>query len=274
MLARRCRSHTACDAKLHAYLYTWGDGRQTLEGEHIPVRVEPLELINIESMLLLPTVIEHIIDERSPLHHLSHDDLVRRNAEVVVTFEAVSDFGDSFMVRQSYLNSEIHWGHTFVPITHKATEGSLQHLVDLSRFHDVQPTGNLPQLPPGELSRAVLQDGSVLLPNTLPYPALGANTLAVSDKCTLLARDKVPYLMFRVGDTRPGQNLEVHVRAYLFEWVAHTTKEGELIPYTTQVRSLSARPRFASAVDSRKLACFVDFDSSTVLHSPPLHLLH
>ena len=221
------------------FLYTWGDGRLTLEGEHIPVRIEPMDVGNVESMLLLPTVLEHTIDERSPLHHLSHDELVARNAEIVVTFEGVSDFGDSFMVRRSYLPSEIHWGSFFVPIMQKAGPGGLQHLVDLSRFHDVVAMETLPtSLPPGEQSRTVLAGGSSLQPRTLPYPSLGDNTLVVSDSCVVMSRDKARCLAFRVGDTRPGQMLEVHVRAYLYEWVPHTTKEGEVLPYSMSVRAL------------------------------------
>lgn len=222
---------------MRAFLFTWGDGRHTLEGEHVPYRVEPMELVQgVESMLLLPYVLEHVIDERSPLHGLSHDDLVARNAEIVVTFEGVSDFGDSFMVRQSYLASELHWGSLFVPVTQKAPRGSMQHVVDLSRFHDVMMQADLPQLPPGEISRHVLEAGAGQQKRTLPFPALGENTLVVSDACVLTARDKARQLMFRVGDTRPGQMVEAHVRAYLYEWPGQTTKEGEQLPYTVTVR--------------------------------------
>lgn len=35
-----------------AYLYTWGKGRTTAEGEHIPVRTEPLEIHHIDGMLV------------------------------------------------------------------------------------------------------------------------------------------------------------------------------------------------------------------------------
>lgn len=70
-----CRSSTACDAKLRAYMYTWGEGRRTMEGEFLPVRVEPLDLGNVDGMLLLPQTIEHTVDERSPMFGLDHDTL-------------------------------------------------------------------------------------------------------------------------------------------------------------------------------------------------------
>jgi hypothetical protein len=231
-----CRSTTACDAQLRAFLYTWGDGRITLEGEHVPCRVERMELTpSAESLLVLPYVQEHTIDERSPLFNLSHDDLVARSAEIVITFEGVSDFGDNFMVRTSYLASEIQWGCHFVPITYKAPPGTTQHSVDLSRFHDAIPQVDLPELPKGELSRSILAGGVTLAPQTLPYPGLGDNTLVLSDLCVISMRDKSRMLMFRVGDSRPGQMLEVHVRAYLYEWAPRITKEGEQLPLNVQV---------------------------------------
>lgn len=54
-------------------------------------------------------------------------------AEIVVTFDGQSELGDSFMTRQSYLPSEIHWGCVFVNIIQQAQAGCMQHSIDLSR---------------------------------------------------------------------------------------------------------------------------------------------
>jgi hypothetical protein len=89
-------------------MYTWGKGRTTAEGERIPgaprriasqlsvasadrqctlrqipipsgmfdaVRCEPLDLGYIDGMLILPLIIEHTIDERSPLCGHTYDSL-------------------------------------------------------------------------------------------------------------------------------------------------------------------------------------------------------
>ncbi len=64
------------DPKVKAYLYTFGHGRRTAEGESIPVRVEPLEMPPIAGRLLLPLAVEHTIDEKSPLFGHTHDSLV------------------------------------------------------------------------------------------------------------------------------------------------------------------------------------------------------
>ena len=59
---------------VRAYLYTWG-GRRTAEGEKIPVRIEDLDIGYIDGMLLLPLVVEHGIDERSPLYGHTYESL-------------------------------------------------------------------------------------------------------------------------------------------------------------------------------------------------------
>jgi hypothetical protein len=56
------------------------------------------------------------------------------DAEVVVLFEGVTETGALFSGKRSYLPTEIHWGYTFVPITHQSHSSSTFHCVDLSRF--------------------------------------------------------------------------------------------------------------------------------------------
>jgi hypothetical protein len=38
------------------------------------------------------------------------------NAEIIVTFEGTTEFGNPFMARQSYLPTEIHWGARCRPL--------------------------------------------------------------------------------------------------------------------------------------------------------------
>ena len=61
---------------MRAFLYTWGGGRTTAEGEHIPFRMDPIELQHAEHVsLVLPLTLEHEIDERSPLYGHTYDSL-------------------------------------------------------------------------------------------------------------------------------------------------------------------------------------------------------
>ncbi|KAK9916760.1 hypothetical protein WJX75_006642 [Coccomyxa subellipsoidea] len=209
------RRSQVVEPKVKAYLYTWGEGRRTAEGEHIPARVECLDIGYIDGMLLLPLIIEHTIDERSPLIGHTFDTLMAVNAEIIVTFEGTTEFGNPFMARQSYLPTEIHWGHKFVSIIGVPPPGQTHYKVDISRLHDVEPLEGLEMLPPAQLSRLVAAKAL----RTVPYPLLGENTLVISDSIVLAPDDKGQLaLIVRVGDTYPNQHLEVVVRMYLYRW--------------------------------------------------------
>ncbi|KAK9825397.1 hypothetical protein WJX81_000403 [Elliptochloris bilobata] len=211
------------EPKAKAYLYTWGQGRTTSEGEFIPVRVEELNIGYIDGMLLLPLIIEHTIDERSPLIGHTFESLMAADAEIIVTFEATTEFGNPFLTRQSYLPNEIHWGHQFAQMIHAPADGGTNYIVDISRLHDVEPQEGLEMMPPVTLSRLVV--GKAM--RTVPYPLLGENTLAIADTLVLAPDENGDQaLMFRVGDTYPNQHLEVVVRCYLYRWKV-TRKPGE-----------------------------------------------
>ena len=103
------RQRTSMSPLLTAQLYTWGD-RRTAEGEAIPVLVQDLPLTYSDKAMLLPVVVEHSVDERSPLYGHTRASLAEAGAEVVVAYEGTSDAGGRFVVRRSYLPDEIHFG--------------------------------------------------------------------------------------------------------------------------------------------------------------------
>ena len=59
--------------------------------------------------------------------------VVQVNAELIVTFEGTTEFGNPFMARQSYLPTEIHWGHKFISILQKPPPGHTHYTVDISK---------------------------------------------------------------------------------------------------------------------------------------------
>ena len=200
-------------------------------GEHVPVRCEELQIGYIDGALLLPLIIEHTVDERSPLCGHTHDTLLESGAEIVVTFHGTTEFGNPFAARRSYLPHDILWGHQFKrmikapspnPPAHGGVGGkskrgdNTRYVVDVSKLHDVEPQAGLATLPPAALSRAVVGRSA----RCVPYPLLGENTLCLSDSlCLSRTRGgKNVALMFRVGDTYPNQHLEVCVKAYLYRW--------------------------------------------------------
>ncbi|KAK9856462.1 hypothetical protein WJX84_003016 [Apatococcus fuscideae] len=210
------RSTQVVEPKVKAYLYTWGAGRTTAEGEHIPVRIEELDIGYIDAMLILPLIIEHTIDERSPLCGHTHDSLMAVAAEIIVTFEGTTEFGNPFMARQSYLPSEVHWGHEFKRIIIPPKPNDTRYMVDVAQFHEVEAHAAIKADTPSKTSRLVVSNAL----RTVPFPLLGENTLVLSDHMCL-APDENGHMsiMFRVGDTYGGnQFVDVSVRAYVYRW--------------------------------------------------------
>eukprot|EP00887_Chlorella_sp_A99_P007248 scaffold2.g7248.t1 len=213
--------------KVAAYLYTWGEGRNTAEGEHIPVRAEPLNIGYIDGMLLLPVKIEHPIDERSPLCGHTHDTLSALHAEIVVKFEGTSEMGNPFMARRSYLPKDLLWGHDFVQIVHRPgqeVDGRARPYfwVNLDKrvcwgggFHTTRRQADYPDLPPDQLSAWVVGRAR----RTVPYPLLFENTLVLSDVlCLRPSPGGYQELVCRVGDTYPNNMLESTGTMHLYRW--------------------------------------------------------
>ena len=68
--------------------------------------------------------------------------LLQVNAEIVVTFEGTTEFGNPFMARQSYLMDEIMWGHQFNQIIYQPEPEDTRYRIDFSRYHQLAPSLN------------------------------------------------------------------------------------------------------------------------------------
>ena len=222
---------------VRACLYTW-NSRETREGERMPVSAQPLLISKLDPLMLLPITIEHVIDETSPLFRHTHDSLCACGAEIVVALEGCVDAtGLSFSARQSYLPSEILWGHTFRRIIRHAPSGSTRHEVALARFHELEPQkmlespealkrrgvsfqlGGRALLTAQQMCEATIEAARGGGKNVVPFPAVGANTLALSD--SIVIDDSMTVATFRVGDTRSpwgSQFVDVVARAFLHVW--------------------------------------------------------
>jgi len=67
------------------------------------------------------------------------------NAEIVVTFEGTTEFGNPFMARQSYLMDEIMWGHQFNQIIYHPEPEDTRYRIDFSRYvcRSIPSTGSV-----------------------------------------------------------------------------------------------------------------------------------
>lgn len=189
--------------------------------------MEPLEVDYIDGLLLLPLIIEHTIDERSPLCGHTHSSLERLNAEIVVTFEGTTEMGNPFMARRSFTPDNIFWGHKFSNVLDVPTSGTTFYEVNLDLFHEVELQKGMPNLHPVELSNLVVNRAK----RTVPYPLLGENTLVLSDVLCVAPNEEGNLCLYcRVADTYPNQMLEITAKMFLYRWKDTTQLRGGKLP--------------------------------------------
>ncbi|KAI6192157.1 Inward rectifier potassium channel 2 [Aphelenchoides bicaudatus] len=90
-------------------------------------------------LLLWPIVIRHIIDEDSPLYHMTPEDTANNNFELIMTVEGIVEAtGATFQARTSFLPYEIQWGRRFTPMVH-LNEKTGGYEVDYGLFDITDP---------------------------------------------------------------------------------------------------------------------------------------
>ncbi|XP_017046500.1 G protein-activated inward rectifier potassium channel 3 isoform X2 [Drosophila ficusphila] len=114
--------------------------KSTKEGEVMTQFFTELEIGTDDSgsdlFFIWPMVIEHKIDENSPLYNLNATDMLQDKFEIVVILEGtVESTGQSTQARSSYINTEILWGHRFDPVV--LYNKDLQaYEIDYARFNE------------------------------------------------------------------------------------------------------------------------------------------
>ncbi|CAF4713819.1 unnamed protein product [Rotaria socialis] len=91
--------------------------RRTLEGEIVPHQIFDMEITHLRNGQLFfprPTVVEHVINSRSPLYGIQKSTLAKEHFEIIAIIEGAFDYtGFACHFRTSYLPSEILWGFQF-----------------------------------------------------------------------------------------------------------------------------------------------------------------
>jgi inward rectifier potassium channel len=101
-------------------------------------RFQELKLVRSSSSLFaLSWTVMHPIDQDSPLHGLSPQDMEDRDMEIVVTLSGLDEIlADRIYCRHAYWADEIVWNQRFVDVISVTDSG--RRMVDLTRFHDTQ----------------------------------------------------------------------------------------------------------------------------------------
>ena len=113
-------------------------GERTAEGQFFR-RYYELDLLRNENpVFALSWTIFHAIDEDSPLHGASREDLAQAEALLVLTISGLDDSSaQQLNARRTYSQEHIRWGHRYADISSNADDGTL--LLDYGKFHDVTP---------------------------------------------------------------------------------------------------------------------------------------
>ena len=81
------------------------------------------------------------LDETSPLHGLTHQDMLDEGLEIIIVLGGVDEtFVQPIQSRHSYLASEILWDHSFADVLIELEDG--RPAIDYDRFHDTRPHGS------------------------------------------------------------------------------------------------------------------------------------
>ncbi|CAF4952643.1 unnamed protein product, partial [Rotaria magnacalcarata] len=110
--------------------------RRTLEGEIVPHQIYDMEITHLRNGQLFfprPTIVEHVINSRSPLYGIQKSTLEKEHFEIIAIIEGAFDYtGFPCHFRTSYLPSEILWGFQF------ASCDSTLEAFDYEKFNEVQ----------------------------------------------------------------------------------------------------------------------------------------
>ena len=115
----------------------------TREGETLPFAEfnVPFTTTDVSNSVFLawPTMLEHRIDENSPLFDVSASNLNQQPFELIVILEGVTEStGMTTQARTSYLPYEIRWGHRFERLVTSQKEKG-HYSIDYSRFNHCFP---------------------------------------------------------------------------------------------------------------------------------------
>lgn len=116
--------------------------RKTQEGEVIPFNTQELKLEN--QFIFMPVIIEHIIDDSSPLYELikpllncdNVDNFVFKNDfEILVVLQGILEStGQTTQKKTSFLPSEILINHVFEPLLNTSESRWNKATIDFSKF--------------------------------------------------------------------------------------------------------------------------------------------
>lgn len=86
-------------------------------------------------LLVLPTIVQHVVDEKSPFYPMNPEKFYNYEFELVAVLDGVDEaVSNNVQARWSYVPEEFIWNHTFVNIIEKNKKYG-RYVVDYSKFN-------------------------------------------------------------------------------------------------------------------------------------------
>ena len=132
--AANSRGTDIVEAQMHVSILS----TEVTEEGHTMRRLRDLKLVRERSaVFLLSWQVMHEIDETSPLHQMTMDDLLDDNVMVVCTLHGIDGTtGQTTTSRQVYHAEDIDFGYTLVDVILPDDEGVI---LDFAKFHITEP---------------------------------------------------------------------------------------------------------------------------------------
>jgi inward rectifier potassium channel len=117
--------------------------RETTQEGQIFTRFYDLKMEREHSgVFALSWTVMHRIDESSPLHGKTQQDLQSEGTTLLVAISGTDDTLNDFVhARQTYAAEHIYFNHHFADIMSDKMEGNVR-ILDYSKFHDIYPDGS------------------------------------------------------------------------------------------------------------------------------------
>lgn len=163
----------------------------TEEGEFIPIDMADLKLtIDFQQMEytmrlfpLFPITVIHVIDEDSPLYHMSRIQIEQAEFEIIPILEGtVPTTGNSTQALTSYRPSEILWGYRFKPVFTGIHIGQNINRIDLSTLHDTYKESHTPDCSAEVFEKTKSHDDCSSLSESHGYESGPMSTYSMSYK--------------------------------------------------------------------------------------------
>lgn len=113
----------------------------TTEGDGLRRLIDLPLMRDTTPILLMSWLVVHPIDENSPLHGLTDEDLIADNVRIIVSLTGIDGgFMQTVYAYHAYVAADLFRDHQFADVITDRGDGSF--LLDLTKFHDVRAHQN------------------------------------------------------------------------------------------------------------------------------------